>query len=552
MTMRGQNEDRSGRYQQGKVLAMNYDAYNALPGDTCLYCLTDKQQMILIALLEQVGWPTRWYSPSGATIDRDAIEGYRGDLAAALMSDVCAEIMTKLDDIIHKVDNLDGELDTLQTDLTLSQAAQDVAIAGILSELTGIIEPSIALLAAAIAGIAAQTTTILSDVAEIGTDVDHIEDIVADADDGVAEISEDVDNIEILVGKMKNSVTNITNNTLITLNFAGPDETFSSSSTDTTLTETYARYNALCEAVVNWMVADAYAVIDILGAGPTDLNTLAASIQAYALSLAYVLIPGVPAYTISTIVAAFTDTAALNDVACAIITYLQNLPPTSLNFSAALSAYTPPALPDNRHIIYDTLLLALFDLQAYQGFLSILQPAFEKQIASAPTGYVCVPCGTFPGFCGIPETWDFAAGVKAPWLISRGKLVYGQGIVGTQAPGDLNFSVEVNMYFPTPCTTIVGHHFEVTHAHLSNVGNSFVVQYYYLLSGVETLFNSSSRAQVLAWPQDDVDSMVVPNPPGSVGISRIRFACLTTFAPVTGLSTSASSASRISKIRFIT
>jgi len=522
---RGQDEDRTGRLQRGKIIAMNYDAYNALPGDTCLYCLTDKQQMILIALLEQLGWRTRWYSPSGAAIDQDIFEGYRGDLAAALMSDVCSDIMTKLDTIIDKVNHVETMITTLETDLDASQLAQDVAIAGVLSEITLTVEPALIGIAATLAGIALQTTSIQGTVNEMSDDVDNIETVTTDPIDGLVEVSADVDAIELRVNKMQGQVTNITNNTIITLNIGIPDQTFSSDSGDTTLTENYARYNALCSAIVNWIYAEGYAVMSALNAPATDLSTIAAYIDAWANSLQYSMTGFLGSYIIADVYAALNDTTAVNDLACVMIGNLANLAPTSYSFTAALNGYTPPAYPDHHKILYDTLVIAINDLNGWQTLASILEPAYQDALAANPTSFDCPPCGAVSAFCGIPQTWDFTLGNKLPWLFQRGILQPGVGLVGQQIPGDLQFGLDMSIYFATPCTSIATHNIEIGHAHKVATGNAWTAEFYYLLAGVETRYNQSNRSQVAAWPTIDVDSFAIPTPPGglTVGIERIRF-----------------------------
>jgi len=557
-----------------KAILFDYDFLNFAdygPDDTCLYCLTNKQVQIILALLPYVGWKTRWFSPTETTIDTDLIEGIEGDLAARLMSDVCTEIMDKLtaldeklDTVISKEDTINEKLDTViskeDTIIAKSDAlhglmeadtaaleghlvAQDVLLGGLLTEMTGIIEPSIALLAAALAGVA-------SDVVEIGDDVDNIETVITDADDGLVEVSQDVDDIELVVAKLKNSITNITNNTIITLNVGVPDQTFSTSSGDTTLTAQYARYNALCSAITNWIYAEVYAVLTDLDADATTLDAVLVQIDAFANSVTYALDGSGATYSIADIYAAVSDTSAVNDIACAMITFLQDLTPTAYNFSAALSAYTAPALPDPRKILYDTLQIALARLNAWQVFSTMFDPAYQDQIALNPTGYDCPPCGTFPDFCGIPQNWDFTLGQKTPWLIQRGILQPGVGIVGQQIPGDLNFGIDMSIYWPTPCTAILSHNIEVGHAHLTNAGNAWTIEWYYLLAGVETRYNQSNRSQVAAWPTVDADSLGIVNPPGGAGIYRIRF--YTNTAYYANATSQASSASKITYFKLKT
>ena len=516
--------DINSRYYVGKTVQINYDEIIAQADETCLFCLTRAQQMAIIAILEPLGWTKRWYSPTGVAITKDFVEDFLAQAEARIMTDVCQDILDKLNTIETKINNL-------QTDLDISQAGQDVALAGILSELTGIVEPSIAGLAAAIAGVSLQVSGVQ------GTS---------------DEIDEDVDNIELLVQKMKNSVTNIVNNTIINIGFNLPDQTFTSDSTDVTLMQTYARYNALCEAIVQWIIAEGYAMMDILGATPTDLATLAASLEAYSLSFAYVMTPGAQPYDITTLLGAFSDSSAVNDVACAMINQLANLPADYGNFASALAAYTPPALPDARHVIYDTLLITFFDLNSFETFQGILKQSYDVALAAAPTAFNCPACGTFTGFCGIPQSWDFTIMQKTPWLIQRGIMTAGSGIVGEQIPGDLSFGIDISISFDPPCTAINNHHCNISHAMQSAGGNAWTVEFYYMVAGIETLYSQSNFSQTTNWPTVEVGTLTLNNPPGgvTVGISRIRFYANTAYY---GNATShASSAATIPLIEFVT
>jgi len=511
-------------HRQGKMLRADWDYLLDAPDNSCLYCLTDMQVRALLVVAEYLGWPSRYYSEIGTPINRDDVDALRGGVVNALMTDRCSEIITKLDTAIDKLNELHTELTTLQTDLDVSQTAQDVAIAGILAELTTVVEPSIAVLATAIAGIASQTTTILSDVTEIGTDVDNIETVITDPVDGLAEVSEDVDAIELKVNKMQGQVTNITNNTIISINVGVPDQTFTSSSQDTTLTETYARYNALCQAVLDFILIEGWNMIYILDGTVADLSTVQALIAAEIQNLVYAVDQNsTVGYTASTVTGAFTDSTAVNDVACAMISYLANLSPTPYNFGLALSTYTPPALPDNRKIIYDTLQIALGALNGFQVFSAQLGPEYDLALAANPTSFNCPPCGAVSAYCTIPQTWDFTLGQKTPWLFQRGILQPGVGLVGTQIPGDLNFGVDMSIYWSTPCTSIIGHNMECQRAKKSaSGGNSWTIEFYYLLAGVETRYNQSNRSQGTAWPIIETDTFAVPTPPGGVGVSRFR------------------------------
>jgi hypothetical protein len=488
MTFRGTNEDQSGETSRGKIIALNYDAYNDLPGDTCLYCLTDRQQMILLALVEFVGWKTRWYSPSGATILKDTVEGYQADLAAALMTDRCEEIITKLDAIKDELDAIQNTVDDTGgtvTDLFLGQAAQDVTIAGIVADLTTL-SVAVGVGFGAVAGIATIVTSIQGTVNEMSDDVDNIETIVTASATEITETGADVDNIELLQLKMKNQTSTIINNTVINLGLTLPNQTFTSDSIDKTAMQTFARYNALCSAIVSWVLLEGYALLDALAAGPSSLATLRAIIDADVFFYSYILTPGAPAFSETTILAAFVDSAAVDDVACALINYLANLAPTYANFAAAMDAYTPPALPDSRAVIHDALAVALDGLDAWTAFAPILESAYQQELALNPTSFNCLTCGPASP-CGH-QIWDFTVGEKGSWIFNRGIYVPGQGLVGVPVPGDTGYAFEANLYFPGGClpTTTTYLHFSMAGLP-QNQNGSFFLETYKLVAGVETL-----------------------------------------------------------------
>lgn len=544
MSIQGVNEDASGETQRGKIIRFNFDAYNDLPGDTCLYCLTDRQQMLLIAALEQFGWLRRWYSPSGATITKDAVEEIQAELSAALMSDVCKEIKDILDAIQNTVDDTKSSVD----DLVLDNVAIDAALTVITADLATV-STAVGVGFAAVAGIATIATSIQGTVNEMSDDVDNIETIVIASATEITETGADVDNIELLVQKMKNQTTTIINNTTINVAINLPNQTFTSDSSDTTSSEVFARYNAFCAAIEQWVLLEIYAVIEALGGGLTDLATARAVIDADVFYYTYLFTPGAPAFSVATILAAMLDVSAVNDVSCALIGFLANLPPTYENFVGALAAYTPPALPDNRAVLQDALEVAMDGLDAWTGFAPVLAAEYQKQLALNPTDYDCITCGP-TSVCAL-QLWNFAAGVKGPWAIERGKLVYGVGITGSVLPGDDATAVtfSIRLQFPTPCTAIIGHTIRLATRDLpTGTGIPFWAEYYYLLSGVETLYNGNQINGGGTWPAFGFQNSSIPTPPGGAGISSIRIRGNTRYY---GTGTAGLTASDIASVEFL-
>lgn len=61
-----------------KGYQLHYDWYQSLDTeDTCPYRLTEQQVAVLLAILEPVGWKTRWFAEVGTTIDTDWITALR-------------------------------------------------------------------------------------------------------------------------------------------------------------------------------------------------------------------------------------------------------------------------------------------------------------------------------------------------------------------------------------------------------------------------------------------------------------------------------------------
>lgn len=76
--------------KRGKVIQFDWDYIGAKDDDENVsICLTWAERQILLTTLDYVGWLTRWYSPTGATIDQDQIDEWRDSIAGKLMFGVC-------------------------------------------------------------------------------------------------------------------------------------------------------------------------------------------------------------------------------------------------------------------------------------------------------------------------------------------------------------------------------------------------------------------------------------------------------------------------------
>lgn len=68
-----------------KAFQWDYDAVTALSETFALYCLSSQQVAVLLAAIDPIAWPTRWYSDTGQVIDTDFIESIKDNLGWRLM-----------------------------------------------------------------------------------------------------------------------------------------------------------------------------------------------------------------------------------------------------------------------------------------------------------------------------------------------------------------------------------------------------------------------------------------------------------------------------------
>jgi len=113
------SEDRINERRNWKAETFPYDYF--IPDETqeCQYCLTYKQAEILRGIIQPLGWLTRWWSETDATVDRDTIEAFRDDITRRLMMSCCT------DDLIFTYDD-DGNLQVSDDGgVTFTPAPQD-------------------------------------------------------------------------------------------------------------------------------------------------------------------------------------------------------------------------------------------------------------------------------------------------------------------------------------------------------------------------------------------------------------------------------------------
>ena len=448
--------DESGKAQKGKIVSLDYDAVFALPGDTCLYCLTDQQRDVLLALIHTVNWKTRWYSLVGTTVDQDVIDDFQGQLGAALMSDVCQQIFDSLDAIKDELDDVKADTGAIRTDTTLIKTnvltikantdllelhllAQDTAIGIIGADLTTL-SAAVALDSAAIAGIASLLTTTSSEVHdvhvqvdEIDEDVDSIETTVNASATEITETGQDVDNIELLVTKMKQQVTY--QNTTVTINnVLNVYSSFASQNASASNTEVFARYNAFCQGIMDWIYGEAATVQEAIGASVSDVAAILAFLVSGGASIGMTSY-GPAGQTVAAIQTAITSLTDVQAVACYMITYLQNKPLTYASFKGSLTSFTPSGT--NQTVLKAVLLDALAHYDAFSAYVGNIDAEYQIALSTSPTYFDCAACGVSAAAClAVTTTWNFDQGDKFPWIITRGKYVPGVGILGMPLDGD--------------------------------------------------------------------------------------------------------------------
>jgi hypothetical protein len=103
-----------------KASTVDYDFIRSLSADTCFYCLSKRQAAIIQAALEFYRYKTRWYSPTGDTLDTDWIEATIDDLLGELMTDHC-DIDATLTEITNSITTINENIVTVNNNLTIVQ-----------------------------------------------------------------------------------------------------------------------------------------------------------------------------------------------------------------------------------------------------------------------------------------------------------------------------------------------------------------------------------------------------------------------------------------------
>jgi len=454
------------RHQSGKFTRSDYDFVLEAPDRSCLFCLSDAQRRALLPLLETMGWKTRWFSQSGATISQDYIVSLRDALIGELMTDHC--------DVNGLLVDIGTKLDTLQTDLTALTATVD----------------------------------------EMETDVDHIEDIVT-------EIDTDADEILSAITALDTSTTvnifdfSIINNyqdnlqlQIILASLAAPPvglpDKIWANKNDGTTKSYFAAYCTLTALAKRWIRTCLYRYIYLLDATNSALPAIyvdlvtAGGYMTGGIFLAGAIAGAPP--TVSQAITAINDTTAVDTVTCDLAAALANRTLDYAGWKAAVLSLAYTSGTDAYWLNYVVQGVALLDdaLQAnYASFITAYLPEYAVQFALNPNSACCAPV-----FCGAHQ-WDFTNLDLLPIVINRGKVVSGVGIVGVATDFDPNSTgMDISIYYPTSCAFVntsfrIKYAFNSLPANVSN--NKTFFEAYELVAGVETLY-ASNYILNSSWP----------------------------------------------------
>jgi len=394
----------------GKAITLNYDVVEDLPGDKCFYCLSDKQVMMLTAMIEYIGWRTRWYSPEGRTIVQDVIDSWKADLGTVLMTtDNCADIITRITDI-------ENNIITINTDITTINNTLDVVVNSTVVDITVVNNQS--------------------DVYQLQVVINFI----AAGSPGVPDKS----------FAEKGGVVYMTDRYRLWC----------------ALVESCVRFvkNVCYRLIAGDLPTDSSLpglLTDLLTAGGVVLGAIYNGGIAGLLDI-------IPGLSNADIIAACQDTTAQATIACDMAVFLFDATVTAQNFYDAPAAVTYTAA-SNEEIVQGILAAAAaVDLMQYnyQAFLATLATAALKQQANTPTSWDCSGCT--PQVNGAGQTWDFQANQRSGlWILTVGQMMLTGDVIGIKSVCKYVSSsvgtsgvIDLLLELPTP-TNLSGMHLDV-------------------------------------------------------------------------------------------
>ena len=102
-----------------KAITLDYDFVRSLSEDRCLYCLSKQEASILLATIEQMRFPTRWWRNADDTIDRDWLENTVDRIVEELMTDHC-DIDATLTQIQNDIITINTNITAIQNNVTIN------------------------------------------------------------------------------------------------------------------------------------------------------------------------------------------------------------------------------------------------------------------------------------------------------------------------------------------------------------------------------------------------------------------------------------------------
>jgi hypothetical protein len=377
---------------------------------------------------------------------------------------------------------------------------------------------------------------------ELMADHCDIDTALTEITNSITTINENIVTINNNLVIVNNNVTNVENNLTIvntnlevvyvqnnslTVNVTLQNfYTYTANALDVTSTAVFARYNAFCKAIARWVkdiVWRRMAQIDAAASETVDVLDELAALGGSVIGNIFGENPA--SYALSELHDAATNATDFDAFCCAMITTLAELTPSFLTFGGAIATFVPANF--NQTVLASIVGSALLFEGAFDAFVSIMVEEYARALAENPTTFDCFVCN--PNDPCANHLYDFSTGAKGQWLLERGTLYPGTGILGAIAPGDPSRALAaVRMDFATPCFTLIAKRMSCYMRFLpTTTGTPILVDFYYLLAGVLTRYSQLALVVTTSTFPTFTEmhlpgSGQIPAPPGGAGISRIH------------------------------
>jgi hypothetical protein len=250
--------------------------------------------------------------------------------------------------------------------------------------------------------------------------------------------------------------------------------------TDNTARSQYAAWCALVNICWDWIYTCGFRWAQITdptnGLNSTIYNSVVSSGGYFQGTIFDPLVAVLPP-TSAQVITAMLDTASVVAVGCDLALALGTRTLGFADWQSAVASLVYTPVTNKAYIAYILNFAATADnvLPAnYAGFLTAYSPAYDKAYALNPTSYDA--CGCSPASPCPPQTWDFTAGKKLPWLFNRGLYAPSAGILATLLPGDgTNYGFDIQLPMPAAgCTGLTN--LQVVVLNSAGGGNAFTTE----------------------------------------------------------------------------